>query len=405
MSKLLKADFPIFRHHPKLVYLDSAATNQKPQVVVDAVANFYLRNNAAIHRGIYDLSQQATDAYEMTRGKVGRFINASSPEEIVFTGNATMAINLVAYGWGKKHLQPGDIVVVSQMEHHSNLVPWLRLKEESGIELFFLPVGKDYRLDYQKVDGLDMERVKLIALTHASNVLGTINPIAKIAAYFKQQGADAKLLVDAAQSAPHFAIDVVGLGADFLVFSAHKTFGPSGVGVLYAKTDLLNQMDPLLVGSHMISSVSQTQATWAKVPDKFEPGSPNTEGVIGLGAAINYIQGVGWSKITTHEKKLTEYGLEQLQAEAGLTLFGPAEAIDRLGIFSFEIPGIHSHDVAEILNRNHVAVRAGHHCAQPLMHHLGVTGTVRASLQLYNTPADIDSLLNGIRQAKKVFGV
>ncbi len=405
MSRDFKADFPIFTNHPELVYLDSAATSQKPQAVIDTVTNFYAHNNASVHRGIYDLSQQATEAFENTRDKVALFIGAESPSEIIFTSGATAAINVVAYGWGKKHLKHGDIVVVSSMEHHSNLVPWQRLQQEVGIELFFLPLGKDYRLDYRKTKGLDFKRVKLLALTHVSNVLGTVIPISEIAAFFKARGADAKLVVDAVQSAPHLPVNVAELGADFLAFSSHKALGPSGVGVLYGKSALLHDMDPLMVGSHMITSVDQTSAEWAPAPNKFEPGMPNIEGVIGLGTAIDYIQSIGWPAITGHEQALTKHALGQLAAEPALKLFGPADAIDRLGIFSFEVPGIPAHDMAEILNRDHIAVRAGHHCAQPLMRCLGASGTARASLQLYNTTSDIDALIGGIRRAKKVFGV
>lgn len=398
----VKSDFPIFTAHPDLVYLDSAATSQKPQPVIDAVTDFYTQANANIHRGIYDLSQQATKAFEDVRQKTARFIGAAEPSEIIFAANATEAINYVAYGWTRKNLKRGDIIVTSVMEHHSNFVPWLKLKEELGIELVTLPIDQEYRLDY-KID-LDFSRVKLIALTHASNVLGTINPIADILAYFKQRGASAKLLVDAAQTAPHIPVDVKKLGADFLVFSAHKMLGPTGVGVLYAKKDLLDAMAPLITGSHMIESVTSDQATWAQAPDKFEPGTRNIEGVIGLGAAIDYLTGTDMSKIEAHERNLTAYALEQFSAR-GVKLFGPRGSKERLGVFSFAIDNIHPHDVAEILNRSGVAVRAGHHCAQPLMQALKVTGTTRASTYLYSTREDIDKLMNGIDEVKKVFNV
>lgn len=402
--KQLKADFPIFTHYPDLVYLDSAVTSQKPQSVIDTVTHFYTHQNANIHRGLYDLSQQATNMFEETRKKVASFIGAKQPSEIVFTSNATEAINVVAVGWAEKFLRPGDIIVTSEMEHHSNFVPWLRLKEKLGIELVILPVNKRYELDY-KISGINFDRVRLIALTHASNVLGTINPVSDIAAYFKRQGADAKLLLDAAQSVPHMPVDVQKLGADFVVFSSHKMLGPSGVGVLYAKKSLLDVMNPLLVGSQMISSVTTEKAVWADAPGKFEPGTRNLEGVIGLGAAVDYLQSVGMSHVSAAEYELTKYALEHITQQKDVVLFGPHTADNRIGVFSFAIGNVHPHDVAEILNRSHIAVRAGHHCAQPLMKVLGVAGTARASTYLYNTPEDIDALIHGIDEVKRVFHV
>jgi cysteine desulfurase / selenocysteine lyase len=402
--KSLKSDFPIFANNPELVYLDSAVTSQKPQPVIDTVNHFYTHQNANIHRGLYDLSQHATDMFETTRQKVADFIGAEHPSEIVFTSNASEAINVVAVGWAEKFLKSGDIVVTSEMEHHSNFVPWLRLKEKIGIELLILPVNKDYQLDY-KISDIDFSRVKLLALTHVSNVLGTINPVAEIAAYFKQRGTDAKLLIDAAQSVPHLLVDVKKLDADFMAFSSHKMLGPSGVGVLYAKKQFLDDMDPLLVGSQMISSVTKESATWAEVPSKFEPGTRNLEGVMGLGAAIDYLQAVGISEVAAYEHELTKYTLEQFKNESEVTIFGPNTARDRIGVFSFAIGNVHPHDVAEILNRSHIAIRAGHHCAQPLMKVLGVSGTARASTYLYNSIADVDALIQGIQEVKRVFHV
>ncbi len=401
----LKSDFPLLNNQPDLVYLDSAATSQKPQAVIDAVTSFYTNSNANIDRGIYDLSQIATELFEKTRASVSQFIGASSPGQIIFTHNTTEAINLVAYGWASKNLQRDDIIVVSQMEHHSNLVPWQRVCDRVGCRLFFLPLTDDYRLDYRAIGDLDVAKVKLIALPHASNVLGTINPLAEIAAFFKQQGAEAKLLVDAAQTAPHVPVNVQALGADFLAFSAHKMLGPSGVGVLYAKPELLEAMEPLLVGSHMISSVTEQTAVWAKSPAKFEPGTRNLEGVAGLGAAIDYLRQVGLPAVTQHDHELTAYALDLLKAQANITLFGPPDAINRLAIFSFAVAGAHPHDVAEILNRASIAVRAGHHCAQPLMRYLGVAGTVRASFYLYNNQADVDALISGLEQVKQVLRI
>lgn len=429
---MFKSDFPIFKNQPNLVYLDSAATSQKPQVVIDAVTSFYTQTNANVHRGIYDLSQQATDAYEGARGKVARLIGAKS-EEIVFTANASAGINYIAYGWARKYLQKDDVIVLSEMEHHSNIVPWIRLKDELGVQLVFLPITKDFRLDYRSLISslrgqaqretkqshntyglprfarndavLDPRKIKLVALTQVSNVLGTINPIAEIISSYKAAGIEAKFLVDGAQSVPHLAIDVQQLDADFLVFSSHKMLGPSGVGVLWGKKKLLAEMDPFLVGSHMIKTVSKNTAMWQDAPQKFETGTGALEGVVGLGAAIDYLQSAGMEKIAVAEKEVTKYALERLSAIYGLRLFGPNEARDRLSVFSFAIGDIHPHDTAEILNRSHIAIRSGHHCAQLLMKCLGVTGTARASFYLYNTKEDVDTLVEGIDEVKKVFTV
>ncbi|HEX3082829.1 MAG TPA: SufS family cysteine desulfurase [Candidatus Saccharimonadia bacterium] len=404
MSKF-KSDFPIFSNHPKLVYLDSAATAQKPQTVIDAVSRVYGKMNANIHRGIYDLSQEATTAFEDVRALTAKFIGASEAREVVFTSGTTESINLVAYGWARKYLRAGDIIVTSEMEHHSNIVPWQRLRDEIGVRLEFLPVGEDFRLDLQAADQLDMKRVKLLALTQASNVLGTVNPVVQIVEHFRGRGARPKVLVDAAQSVAHLPIDVRALDVDFLAFSSHKLFGPSGVGVLWARKELLAEMDPLLVGSHMIATVTKAGATWAEAPDKFEPGTRNIEGVIGLGAAINYLEKAGMRAMAASERVLTEYALARLREIRHVTLLGPDTAVGRIGVFSLVMRGVHAHDVAEVLNREHVAVRAGHHCAQPLMHRLGVSGTVRASVQLYNTEADIDALVEGLERVKRTFKV
>jgi cysteine desulfurase / selenocysteine lyase len=403
--KNYKADFRLLSGNPELVYLDSASTSQKPEAVVRAVEAVYRHTNANIHRGIYDLSEAATAAFEGARGKVARFVGAAHESEIIFTSGTTESINLVAYGWARKTLKRGDIIVTSEMEHHSNLVPWMRLREELGIELFYLPMEDDYRLDYQAVGGLDISRVKLLALTHASNVLGTVNPVAEVAVWFRERGAKARLLVDAAQSVPHLALDVRALGVDFLALSSHKMYGPSGVGVLYAKKELLAGMDPMLVGSHMIETVTKMGAVWAEAPDKFEAGTRNIEGVIGLGAAIDYLEGVGMDEIERRDRDLTGYALEQLMGVRGLTLFGPNKVQDRLGVFSFAIDGVHPHDVAEILNRSGVAVRAGHHCAMPLMERLGVPGTVRASYALYNSKDDVDALIRALARVRKTLKV
>ncbi len=402
--KNIKQDFPIFKNHPELVYLDNSATSQKPQSVIDAVTNFYEKNNSNIHRGIYDLSQSATDMFESVRKKVADFIHSDSEKEIIFTSSTTESINLVAVGYAKKFLQKGDIVVLSDVEHHSNIVPWMRLRDEIGVVLVFLPLTDDYRLDYGSFSE-DFRKVKLIALTHVSNVLGTINPIAEIVSYFKDNGSNAKVLIDAAQSIPHLVIDVQKLGCDFLAFSSHKMLGPSGVGVLYAKKELLEQMDPLLVGSHMIGKVSRDSVTYADIPEKFEPGTRNIEGVIGLGFAIDYLQNIGMDKIENYEKELTEYTLEKFLEYGDVNLFGPTTSENRIGVFSFAVGNVHAHDTAEILNRSHIAVRSGHHCAQVLMGCLGISGTTRASVYLYNSKEDIDRLFEGIDLVKKTFKI
>jgi len=402
----MKQDFPLFKTYPNLVYLDSAATSQKPQIVIDAVSHFYSENNSNIHRGIYDLSQKATDMFEETRKKVSQFINADDPSEIIFTNGTTEAINIVASGWAKKNLKKGDVIVLTEMEHHSNIVPWQRLKDEIGIELVYLRITEDYRLNYKETASflLSMtKKIKLVSLAHASNVLGTVNPLDKIIPYVRKMNPDIKVLIDAAQSVQHMPIDVQKLDCDFLVFSSHKMLGPSGVGVLFGKRKLLESTDPFMVGSHMIKTVTKENTTWADLPDKFEAGTGNIEGVIGLGAAINYLQKVGFEKIRGQEKELIEYALEMFAKQKNIKLFGPKDSQDRLGVFSFVIDDIHPHDVSEILNRFHIAVRAGHHCAQPLMERLDVSGTVRASFYLYNSMDDIDKLFDGIEEVKRVF--
>lgn len=402
--KNFKTDFPLFSKHPQLVYLDSASTSQKPQIVVDSPAHTYTYANANVHRSIYTMGQVSTDEYEAVRNKVKNFIHAKQRDEIIFTSGTTESINLVAEGWGRQNLKRGDIVVVSPMEHHSNLIPWQRLKDDLGIQIYYLSLTSDYRLNYRDKD-LDISKVKLLALSHASNVLGTINPIGEIVQFFKQHGpSDLRFLIDSAQSASHLPIDVAKLDIDFLVFSGHKTFGPSGTGVLYINQELQDTMEPLRVGSHMVEYVDRQTARWAKSPDKFEAGTPNIEGVIGLGNAIDYINGVGWQSLQRHEERLIDYALESLGHVKGITIYGPQNNKDRLAIFSFNLSGLHPHDVAEILNRSHVCVRAGHHCAQPLMQYLAITGTVRASMHLYNTTEDIDRLIQGLEETRRILG-
>ncbi len=403
--KKIRNDFPIFKTYPNLVYLDNAATSQKPELVIKAVADFYTRYNSNIHRGIYDLSEKATKLFERTREKVAQFVGASSPDEIVFTSNASEAINFVAYGFARKFLKPKDFIVLSEMEHHSNIVPWIRLKEEMGVNLYFTPITKNYELDYQKIliSGVPREKIKLVALTHVSNVLGTVNPISKIVSFLKRNGISARVLVDGAQSIPHIPIDVKELDCDFFVFSSHKILGPSGVGVLWAKREILRKMDPFFVGSHMIETVTKKRATWAEIPSKFETGTRNLEGVVGLGAAIDYLKTIGIEEVENYEKELTDYTLARLFEIKGLNLFGKWVSKGRTGVFSFTLGNIHPHDTGEILNKENVCIRTGHHCAQPLMKVLGVFATARASTYFYNTRKDIDRLFNAIMQVKKIF--
>lgn len=406
--KNIKQDFPIFQRYPNLVYLDNAATSQKPQQVIEAVKEFYEQHNANIHRGMYSLSQDATELFEQARMQVATFVGAASSSEIVFTSNASEAINLVAYGWARKFLHPGDIIITTEMEHHSNIVPWLRLKEEYGIEVVFLPISNTYEIHYQTLlnESIDLQRIKLITIAHASNVLGTINPINDIVDFLKTNNIVCKVLVDAAQSIPHLPVNVTNLGCDFLAFSSHKMLGPSGVGVLWAKKELLEVMDPLLVGSHMVNTVFKDSATWSGIPDKFETGTRNLEGVIGLGAAIKYLQALGLESLMAYEELLTQYALRLFHdSQDNIRLYGPTDSKKRVGVFSFTFKGIHAHDVAEILNRKHIAVRSGHHCAQTVMQFINQPATTRASLYLYNTKEDIEKLFEGFSEVKKIFHV
>lgn len=394
-------DFPALTANGELIYLDSAATTQKPQLVIDTVANTYRHGVANPHRGLYDLGVEATEAFEGTRAKVADFIQAETPENIIFTSGTTESINLAAESWARHTLQPGDIIVTSDMEHHSNLLPWLRLRDEIGVEIVYISLDEDFRLAYKQLD-VDFANVKLVAISHASNVLGTINPIAEIADYFRAQNSDCAVLVDAAQTAGHIPINVRKLGVDFLAFSAHKMCGPGGVGVLYTSPKVSADMQPYQLGGQMIRSVSRDKVIWADPPHTFEAGSQNLEGVLGLGAAIDYLQSIGFDVMTAHTKELVAYGLEKFK---DLELYGPKTAGDRLAIFSFNVNGVHAHDVAEILNRHHIAVRAGHHCAEPLMKCMNTNGTVRASLYIYNDSKDIDALLSGLDDVKKVLHV
>lgn len=401
----VRQDFPILGtqvHGKPLAYLDSAATSQKPQAVIDSLVDYYTRYNANVHRGIYTLSEQATAAYENARAKVARFINAPSPECIIFTRNTTEAINLVRYTWGTENVRSDDEILISEMEHHSNLVPWQLLAQEQGAELRFLRVNNEGRLMLDGLDVLITEKTRLVAVTHVSNVLGTINPVKGIIKKAHKYGA--LVLLDAAQSVPHMPVDVQELDCDFLAFSGHKMMGPTGVGVLYAKPHLLEAMHPFMGGGSMIRQVMLTESTWADVPQKFEAGTPNIADVIALGAAVDYLNDLGMANVREHEIQITQYALDQMREVSGIKLFGTWEIQIRAGVVSFVLDGVHPHDIAQILDSEAVAVRAGHHCCQPLMRRFNVPATARASFYAYTTEEEIDALVEGIHKAQRVFG-
>ena len=401
----VRAEFPILSRELRpgvpLAYLDSAATSQKPTVVIEVMNEFYRLNNANIHRGVHTLAEEATAMYEKGREQVAKFINTASAREIVFTRNTTEAINLVAYSWARANLSAGDLIVLTEMEHHSNLVPWQMLAAERGVELAFVPLTEGYLFDMEAYVALLKREPKLVAFTHMSNVLGTITPAAEIIRLAHEAGAIT--LVDGAQSVPHLPVDVQALDADFLAFSAHKMVGPSGIGALYGKLDLLNKMPPFMGGGDMIKTVHLHSFATNAVPYKFEAGTPAIAEAVGFGVAAEYLSGLGMDAISAHEHDIAEYALERLEEIPGVTIFGPS-AENKGGVASFVLDDIHPHDVAQILDRDGVAVRAGHHCAQPLHEKFGVRSTTRASFYIYNTRAEVDRLVEGIYKVKKVFG-
>ncbi|MBK7688079.1 MAG: cysteine desulfurase [Elusimicrobia bacterium] len=402
----LRLDFPILSrkiHGKPLVYLDNAATTQKPMSVIMSMTAYYERTNANVHRGVHTLSQEATSLMEQSRDKVAAFIGAPDPATVIFTRNATESINLVAYSWARKNLKPGDEILLTEMEHHSNLIPWQMAAQATGAVLRFIPVtGWDGFLDLSRLDSLLTPRTKLLAVTQMSNVLGTINPVTELAR--RAHAVGAKVLVDGAQSAPHLAVDVKTLGADFFAFSAHKMLGPTGLGVLWAPRALLETMEPFLGGGDMISQVWPDRATWNELPYKFEAGTPNITGAIAFGAAIDYLNQVGMDNIRAHEQDITGYALGTLKDRfPKIVLHGPADVAQRGGVVSFELPGVHPHDIGTILDREGVAVRAGHHCCQVLMKKFGVAGTARASFYLYNTRAEVDALVASLGQVERLF--
>ena len=400
----IRKEFPIFQRETKpgtpLVYLDSTATSQKPLTVIEAMDSYYRRSNANIHRGVHTLAEEATSLYEEARVKIARFINAPSAHQIIYTRNTTESINLVAYSWARANLKAGDLVVLTEMEHHSNLVPWQILQSERGIELEFIPVTEDGLLDLEIYKALLGRGPKLISFTHMSNVLGTINPAAEIIRLAHEAGA--VTLVDAAQSVPHLKVDVQALDADFLAFSAHKMCGPTGIGVLYGRMQLLESMPPFLGGGDMIKEVKLRSYRPNALPYKFEAGTPAIAEAVGFGAAVDYLTSLGMDAIAAHEHELTEYALERLEEVPGVRVFGPG-AQNKGGVAAFTLEGVHPHDVAQILDQDGIAVRAGHHCAQPLHEKFGLPATSRASFYLYNTKEEVDLLVNGIYKVKELF--
>ena len=402
----IRQDFPILSRTIEgrpLVYLDSAATSQKPRSVIEAESRFYSETNANVHRGVYALSVEATEAYEAARERVARFLNARDARGVVFARGTTEAINLVATSLGRSRLQKGDRVITTVMEHHSNIVPWHFLREYSGTELEFVGVDDDGKLKLDDLDRLLTRRTKVVAVTHLSNVLGTVNPVREIAD--RAHAVGALVVVDAAQSAPHLPIDVEALGADFLAFSGHKTLGPMGIGVLWGRPELLESMPPSQGGGEMIREVHQDRVTYTEAPGKFEAGTPNVAGAVGLSAGLDYIERVGWEELRAHERKLQQRSLRRAEEEFGgsLRIFGPKDPEERQAVVSFTMAGIHPHDIASLLDARGICVRAGHHCAQPLMERLGVAALTRSSPYLYNTEAEVDLLFDALKGVAQLF--
>jgi cysteine desulfurase / selenocysteine lyase len=395
-----KDEFPILQER-KISYLDSGATTQKPQCVIDAIESYYKECNANPHRGAYSLSIEATEKYESTREKIAKFINTRNREEIIFSKNATESLNLIAYSYGLDNLKKDDEVVLSIMEHHSNLVPWQYVTKKTNSKLKFMYINKDYELSKEEIESKITDKTKVVGITHVSNVLGTINNVKKIIKYAHKKGA--VVIVDASQSIPHMKIDVQDLDADFLVFSGHKMFAPLGIGVLYGKKELLNKMTPFLMGGDMIEYVYEQNTTFAPLPNKFEAGTQNVEGVIGLGSAIDYIEKIGYKEIQNVEEAITKYAVNELSKLDFLELYITPHLENHSSVISFNIKGVHPHDVASILDSNGVCVRSGNHCAQPLLRYLGMDSTCRASFSIYNTKEDVDNLVEALKKAYKMF--
>jgi cysteine desulfurase/selenocysteine lyase len=403
-ARKLRADFPIFEqeiHGKPLAYLDSAVTAQKPRQVLDALRDFYETSYGNVHRAVYSLGERSTAAYEGAREKVARFVNAPSARELIFTRNATESLNLIAYAWGLNNLGPGDVVVVTELEHHSNFVPWQYIARRTGAAFRLIRLHEGGELDLSGLDAIALEGdVKVVANNLVSNALGTINPVEALAAWAHDQGAI--MVVDAAQAVPHRRVDVQALGCDFLAFSAHKMCGPTSVGALWGRRELLEAMEPFNLGGHMIRKVELEETTWGDIPQKFEAGTAPIAEAVGFGAAVDYLNEIGLAAVEAHEHELTTYALERMAEVPGITLYGPPPE-RRAGIVSFNLDGVHPHDVAQVLDSEGVAIRAGHHCCQPLMGRLGVAATNRASFYLYTLPDEIDRLVEGIDKARRLF--
>ncbi|MCL5964970.1 MAG: cysteine desulfurase [Deinococcus sp.] len=397
---LIRADFPLFAARPELVYLDSTATSQKPRVVIEALEHYYREINANVHRGAYDLSVQATLAYEEARRKMARFLGADE-REIIFVRNTTEALNLLAYAWGLRVLKAGDEILLTEMEHHANLVPWHLVAVHTGAKIKAIPVRGDGRLDLDSLDRLLTDRVRVVSLTHMSNVLGTVNPVAQIAKAAKEKGA--LVIVDGAQSAPHMPVDVTGLGADFFALSGHKMCGPTGAGVLWGRYEMLEKMQPFLGGGEMINEVYLERSSYAKPPQRFEAGTPAIAEAVALGVAAEYLMGIGMQNIWQHDRSLVDYALARLDEELPeVKTFGP-RGPDRGGVIAFTLGGLHAHDVATALDQHGIAVRAGHHCAQPLHRKLGLAATARASFYLYTTRDEVDRFIEALKKVREFF--
>ncbi|AET59949.1 cysteine desulfurase [Paenibacillus terrae] len=402
-TALIREQFPILHQeingHP-LVYLDNAATSQKPLAVIEAIKHYYEYDNSNVHRGVHTLGSRATDAYEGAREKVARFLNAKRSQEIIFTRGTTTALNLVASSYGRANCQEGDEIVITPMEHHSNLIPWQQVAKATGATLKYIPLQEDGSVDLADVEKTITENTKIVAIAHVSNVLGVVNPVKEIAAIAHRKGAI--IVVDGAQSTPHMKVDVQDIDADFYAFSGHKMCGPTGIGALYGKKALLENMEPIEFGGEMIDDVGLYESTWKELPWKFEGGTPIIAGAVGLGAAIDFLESIGLDAIAQHESRLVNYALGRLREVDGLKIYGPAER--HVGLVTFNLDDVHPHDVATVLDSKGVAVRAGHHCCQPLMRWLKASATARASFYLYNTEADVDALVSALIQTKEYFG-
>lgn len=401
----IREDFPILRetvNGKPIVYLDNAASTQKPRQVIDAISTHYAQNNANVHRGIHELSNRATDAYDAARGQVAALFGIADAAELIWTRGTTEGLNLVAYAWGTANVRAGDEILLSKLEHHSNLVPWQMLAQRTGARLRFLELDEQGRLDLSGLDTLLTERTRIVSISHVSNALGTVNPVREIAARARAMGA--LMVVDGAQSAPHMPVDVPSLGADFYAFSGHKMCGPTGIGGLWGRREVLEAMPPFHGGGDMIDFVELEHSTYAPIPAKFEAGTPNVAGAVGLGAAAEYLAGIGRDAILAHERQLIAYAVERLADIPDLAILGPRNLEERSGVISFTLADIHPHDLATILDSEGVAIRAGHHCCQPLMKCLGVGSTARASFYLYNTTGEVDALVDALHRARGLFG-